>query len=205
MSTTLVTKLRQMVAASDSEYTIGTTTFWTDDQLEALIDARVCARLIQTQIDLIPSTSPSGHIEFLNGRVLFPGTLDTDTATVVAYTGGEIAGDVTIFDDGRLDFTADQMTANPMLSGLAYDLYGAAADLLTSWSAAIKSGVDIAEDGQSFKRSQGHDQMLKQIDLFRARSVAGTVQLGRSDRHGRRGRRSDAVLASWRRWGNPQR
>lgn len=202
--TDLIATLRRLTGAGPTEYRIGADTYWTDEQLQDVIDARVSARLIQAQVELIGSIDDEGRTVFVNGRVRFPGTLDTATATVVD-TGGQAISGATIHDDGRVEFAADQVSTTPLLSGLAYDLYGAGADVLTSWASAVKGGVDIAEDGQSFKRSQGHQQISAQAAALRAKAVVGTVSLSRSDLRGRRRHggspRTSAVVKSFRRWG----
>lgn len=202
VSSTLVDRLRRMTAVSVSQYTIDSHTYWSDTDLTGALEGRICARLLQAEIDLIPTVKEGGGIEFVNGQVRLPGTLDTENASVISFGGTKIAG-TTIHDDGRIEFTTSQVTSAPLLSGLCYDLNGAAADVLTDWAAAVKLGYDLSTDGQSLKRSQRHEQLLSQAEAFRARAVVGSINLGRSDSRpaGANTGKTRAALTAFERWG----
>lgn len=198
----LVDTLRRMTAVGKAQYAIDNRTYWTDADLEATINARVAAQLIQTQVELIPSVNAESKLVFLHGRVRFPGKLDTESAAVVTLTGQPIVG-ATFHDDGRIDFATSQTTTVPLMSGIAYDLNGAAADVLTDWASAVKLGYDITAEGESLTRSQRHAQLLEQAQAFRSRAVIGSISLTRSDVKGARGNSSlaKAALKSFERWG----
>lgn len=202
VSSALVDRLRRMTAVSESQYTIVGTEFWSADDLQTVLEGRVCARLVQVEIELLPSVSTGGLLEFINGQVVVPGVLDTEGAIVTSFDGPVIE-DATVHDDGRIEFATTQATTVPLLSCLCYDLNGAAADVLTDWASAVKQGYDISTDGQSLKRSQRHAQLLEQAKAFRARAVSGSVQLRRFDlaRHDRGATRTGAAIAAFERLG----
>lgn len=201
MTGTIVTALRRMTGASTADYTIGEDTYWTDEQLQAVLDRRVCERLIQVPIELYGTIDDTGHIVFITGRVPTNGTVDTDTAIVVNVVGAPIDG-ATVHDDGRVDFDSDQAIHTPLLSGLCYDLNGAAADVMEAWASAVKLGYDISTDGQSMSRSQRHAQLLKQAAEFRSRILPGSVNMIRTDMRGRYGqRRASAAVRAFERIG----
>jgi hypothetical protein len=201
----LVEDLRRMTAVAEAQYEIDGITFWSDEDLEKLIERHVCARLIQAEIQLIPSRTSEAALVFVDGRAPIAGTLDTESAAVVSWTGRPIPGTATIHDDGRVEFTDNQVTAVPVISGLCYDLNSAAAAVLTDWASALKLGYDIKSGDASLPRSQRHAMLLEQAEAFRARAVVGTGQMGRSDvRPARSGSsRTDAVLKSFDRLGRP--
>lgn len=118
---------------------------------------------------------------FREGRVDFEGTLDTESASLVNFWGGPIQGEATIYGDGRIEFTENQVGKNPLLTGTTYDLNGAAADVLTDWASAVKLGYDIETDGQTLSRSQRHKQLLEQAEAFRKRAIIGSVRMMRTD------------------------
>jgi hypothetical protein len=202
--TALVNELRRMTAVGVAQYEVDGRAHWSDEDLKGVLARHVCARLLQAEVDLIPTTI-SGALVFLNGRVRLVGTLDTESASVTTWTGGTIPGTATVHDDGRVEFTESQATAIPVLSGLCYDLNATAADVLDDWASALKLGYDIKSGDASLPRSQRHEMLLEQAKTYRARAVVGSAQMGRSDvRLGRgRSRRTDAALQSFKRLGRP--
>lgn len=197
---TIVDTLRRMTGATTTEYTIDDATYWTDTQLARILESRVTTQLVQAPVQFVSSIDDQGHIVFKHGQVTVPGTLDTDTATLVDITGQPIEP-ASISDDGRIEFNTDQSSAVPLLSGNAYDLHGAAADVLTVWAAAVKLGYDISTDGQSMNRSQRHRMLLDQADTHRAQAVPGRVRLARSDIRRRGNTRTGTVERAFRCWG----
>jgi hypothetical protein len=201
----LVKDLRRMTAVGEAQYEVDGTAFWGDEDLEGAISRHVVSRLLQAEVELIATMSPASALVFMNGRATFAGMLDVETAEVTRYTGGAIAGTAVVHSDGRIEFSENQATAIPVLSGLCYDLNAAAADVLTEWASALKLGYDIKSGDASLPRSQRHEMLLEQAEAFRSKAVAGTAQMGRTDvRPGHRGsRRIEAVQKSFRRLGRP--
>jgi hypothetical protein len=200
----LVAELRRMTSVGTAQYEIDGTAFWSDDDLLGVIGRNVSKRLLQAEIDLIP-TIVEGGIVYLNGRAPVAGLVDVESATVTAWNGRELNGTFTLHQDGRIEFTANQVSALPVISGLCFDLNASAADVLVEWAAALKLGYDIASGESKLPRSQRHAMMLEQAETFRSRAVVGSVQMARSDvRRGRGGsRRTQAALKAFRRLGNP--
>lgn len=201
----LVDDLRRMTAVGKAQYEVDGAKFWTDEGLREALERHVCARLLQAEIELIPTHTAEGTLVFVNGRAPVTGILDTETATVVSWTGHPIPGTATIHDDGRVEFTANQVTAIPTLNGLCYDLNAAAAEVLTDWASALKLGYDIKSGDASLPRSQRHEMLLEQAQAFRSRAVTSSAQMVRGDlrRRGRGSSRTSAVLKAFDRLGNP--
>lgn len=195
--TAVVADLRRMTAVATDQYTIDGRKYWSDEDLEEVLVQRISEHLLQAPVRLIPTVEGSGKVVAKNGEVEISGTLDPETVTVVEVNGAAIEG-VTAHRDGRLEFATDQSFHVPLITGLAYDLNGAAADVLTDWAAAVKDGYDVTLDGQSMTRSQRHSQLLKQAEAFRARSPIGSVRMRRRDVRSRRGG-ARSLLTAWER------
>lgn len=72
--------------------------------------------------------------------------------------------------------------AGPVLiTGRTYDLYTAAAELLTAWAAKSAKDFDFSADGQSFSRSQKRDGLLEMAREFRAKAKPRHASLVRPD------------------------
>lgn len=199
----LLAELRSLTGVGTESYESAGVKRWSDAELEAKLGTRVSGIFVQSPVELIPSLSPEGSLEFLAGRVPVDGSLDVDTATFVTFWGGQIPGTGTVTPFGFCTFTESQVASMPLLSGTAYDLYGAAADILTDWASAVKLGYDLTTDGQTLKRSQRHEQLMGQAEDFRKRAVIGSVQMRRGDvKADNRSRvRTRALLDSFNRWG----
>lgn len=183
---TLVDTLRQMAGVTATQYTIGSDAYWTDEQLQQVLDRHVSTRLIQIPAKLARSLDESGQSVWVHGEVpRFAGTLDTENIAIVDRHGAALDG-ATVHPDGRIDFDTDQRNTGPLVSGLAYDLNAAAAEVLDHWSGALADGYDISIDGQSLKRSQRRQAIASRADTFRAKALPKTVRLVRRDLKGSR-------------------
>jgi hypothetical protein len=199
----LVAELRRMTSVGTAQYEVGGKAFWSDEDLLALIGRHVSARLLQAQIDLIP-TMDEGAVVYVDGRAPVAGVIDVESATVTAWNGTALRGTFTLHDDGRIEFTDNQVSALPVINGLCYDLNAAAASVLTEWASALKLGYDIASGDSKLPRSQRHAMLLEQAEAFRSRALVGSARMVRSDVGGRRGgSRTRTVLQAFDRLGNP--
>jgi hypothetical protein len=199
----LVDELRRMTSVGPAQYEVNEKAFWSDEDLEGLIGRNVSRRLLQSQIDLIPTVA-DGLVVYVNGRAPVAGLLDVESAAVTRWNGEELSGTFTLHDDGRVEFTDNQVSALPAITGLCYDLNAAAAAVCTEWASAVKLGYDIASGDAKLPRSQRHAMLLEQAEAFRSRAVVGSVQMGRSDMRGRRGgSRTRAIRTAFDRLGNP--
>jgi hypothetical protein len=181
----IVDELRRMCAVEKDQYTIGSTAYWTDDQLEGVLANHVAEQLLQVPVVEVVTRSEANQLQAMNAHVTFPGTLDIETATVTDSAGAAVEG-VTFHADGRLDFASDQIGRPLYLTGLVYDLNAAAADVLTDWASAVKGGYDVTVDGQQLKRSQRHAQLLAQAEEFKRKRVIRSVRMRRGDQLPRR-------------------
>lgn len=185
----IVDELRRMCAVEKDQYTVAGTAYWSDAHLQAALDRHVSERFLQGPVHRVMTLDESNRWVVLNGEVAVSGSLDVETAYITDSTGAKAEG-ATIHSDGRIDFAEDQIRFYLYLTGLAYDLNAAAADVLTDWAAAVKEGYDVTVDGQQMSRSQRHRQLLEQARTFRSQAVAGPVQLRRADLRPSRPRRT---------------
>lgn len=67
------------------------------------------------------------------------------------------------------------------ITGKSYDIYRAAADLLERWSAKLATQFDFSSDGQSFRASQAHGQLLDLALHYRQKQRARMIVARRDD------------------------
>jgi hypothetical protein len=198
----MVDELRRMTAVGSEQYEVDGKKFWSDDDLLGVIGRNVSRRLLQAQVDVEP-TMADGGVAYVNGHAPVAGTLDVESATVTAWNGADLAGEATLHPDGRVEFTVSQVSALPVITGLCYDLNAAAASVLIDWASALKLGYDISSGDARLPRSQRHAMLLEQAEVFRSRSVVGSVQMTRSDMRRSFGGRTRSARRAFRRLGNP--
>jgi len=192
--TQIVNALRRKVAVEEDQYEIGGTAYWSDEQLQAVLDKHVSQRLVQAPVVKRFTRGATGMLEVREAQAEVRGTLDAEAASVIDSGGVAVPG-ATVHPDGHITFDTDRSTYALLLTGLAYDLNVAAAEVLTDWAAAVKAGYDITVDGQSLKRSQRHAQLLEQAREFGRKALAGSVSLRRTD-----GRRRASRRGAWSWW-----
>ena len=93
-----------------------------------------------------------------------PTTLDKKQVTITAWFGKDRPVELPVFITGKL-----------------YDVYRSAADLLEMWSALYATRFDFTADGQSFRVSQAHAQLLDLAHTYRQKQRARSYGVGRTD------------------------
>ena len=177
--TDLITTLRGMTNAGTADYTIGSTAYWSDDQLQARLDAHRMDFYVAElyQITAIESAvvvyktyrAPyrnleGGTVNFL--LVDFQGT----PAGTADYTADYVAGIVA--------FDADQAGKSWYLTGRSYDIYAAAADVWRMKAAhASETSFDFSTDNHSVKGSNVPMQCLKMADYYEQQSLVSSLKV----------------------------
>lgn len=176
----LTDELRRMVGAGTNDYTVGATAYWTDEQLQELLDAN---GLSHHRVRVLLLRNADGTITM--GQVDVPGVLEAgaEQGTITDTEGVELAG-WSIDRNGLITFPAPLASTRVEWSGSSFDLNAAAADVLDAWASAVKTAMDFTWSGAgesvngSFSRSQVADRLAGRAAEFRARTLAGTVELG---------------------------
>ena len=181
--TDLIASLRGMTNAGTADYTIGSTAYWSDDQLQAKLDAHRMDFYVAElyQITAIESAvvvyktyrAPyrnleGGTVNFL--LVDFQGT----PAGTADYTADYVAGIVA--------FDADQAGKSWYLTGRSYDIYAAAADVWRMKAAhASETSFDFSTDNHSVKGSNVPAQCLKMADYYEKQSMMSSLAINGSN------------------------
>lgn len=204
----LVTTLRDLIAATTTEYTVGSTAYWTDAQLYERLD-RNRTYITGGAVDWIPEpvVAGGGSVQFKRAAVNVPGMIEPAAATggtaadwSVMTSGGVVpSGTVTVSSDGHVEFTADQ-TGGPAFEfyGFCYDMNAAAADVLDAWASHVKTAYDFKTDDQQFDRSQAYEMLTGRARELRRSSAPRVAQLNVVDDNPAI-RRTGAMTANQRR------
>ena len=130
----LLRRLRAMTNASISDYVLDNVSYFSDDQLQEILDANVTL-LEMEPLEWLPTTIGGGTISYQRCTT---GYTDFEEATggtavwaVRDGTGSVIAssGYNVNYNDGIITFTASQGGTAYYLCARSYDIYSSAADL----------------------------------------------------------------------------
>jgi hypothetical protein len=181
---TLIRKLRGMTNASAVEYEMAGVPFWSDAQLQEILDDN---RVDFYEVELwkVPKTvassqvylrydAPHGNLETSDsGTAIFNITKSDGTQGTAGFSVDYAKGIVT--------FTADQGGTAWFMSGRSYDLERAAADVWGQKAGYYATAYDVKTDGHDLTRSQLYKQAVEQEAYYRARAGAYAVLVDRGD------------------------
>ena len=165
----LINEVRRLSGAGTAEYDIGTISYFTDAQIETLLDSRR-TRLAREHIDFEKEYDPtSNDLVYKHARVGRRWVEDTDGGTV-AFIITDSDGDIISADewslspeDGYLTFSTDQDGSLRYVTGWTHNPYQAAIEVLLSWSAHLCHEPDFSTDNMKVKRSQKAQMLRAQI------------------------------------------
>jgi hypothetical protein len=156
----LITRLRAMTQAGTADYTLDSDTYFSDDHLQAILDANVT--LLETEpLQWLPTQIGGGTIQWLRCTAGYTDYEESSGGTAVWAVrdgpGNLIGGTVGTaaysvnYNDGMIDFTSDQGGTAYYLTARSYDLYSAAADLwlqrqayYTNWASWQSTDGDMS-------------------------------------------------------------
>jgi hypothetical protein len=170
-----IMRVRSLTYAGTAEYTLGTASFWDDNQVEQLLD-RHRQDLVRHKLVREPSYIGGGSVVYTRLRSAY-GFLETPASGTAVFfiedSVGDNRGTSTYAADymlGIFDFNDDTGGTALYLTARSYDIYGAAAELLEDWSAREARCFDFSADGQSFNVQQKAQSLREQARMLRKRA-----------------------------------
>lgn len=185
----IITQVRQLAAAGTADYAVAGATYWTDDQLQTILDlTRI--EVWDEPIPYVSKRNSGGTIVYTDYRIPWTWLEQTTGGTTIFYlsdsTGARIgtANYTVDYAYGRVTFGADQAGSVRYVTARSYDVYEAAAVVWETKAAHVAQKFDFSADGASFKASQQRTAYLASAQQMRSQSKSGgisTVRLGRDD------------------------
>lgn len=187
--TALIEEVRGMAEAGTSEYTVGTTVYWSDNSIQDILDNN----RIDWTYELLqpyPKVGAGGTLSYLEYR--FPrGYLEaTSGGTSVLYlqdgAGATLGTSLWTSDNRRgvFTFTSDTLGTTIYFTGRTYDLKASASDI---WrrkaSHYAPTSFDFSTDNHSISREQVYSHCIEMANFFAGISNDSiqTVERFRSD------------------------
>lgn len=178
-----IKKLRNAAQVSLNDYAIGGVNYWTDDQLQEILDAtRRDVYFAPTYPEMRATTGGTGlyYDYYFSG-----GDWEEGTATFIIQdtTGGtpNPSGYSVNYRAGHIAFTADQRGTAYYLTARVYDINSAASEVWRTKAAQVASAYDFSADGHSMNRSQMQKHYLEMATHFAGLGAPVNVTMVRND------------------------
>ena len=175
--TNLINRLRGLTNAGTAQYTVGTLTYWDNDDLQDALDRH--ATWVVEDYLIWKAQNIGGTMRYFTALARYRDLEEAESGTVrwqVRRTTGTAEGTANYTADyinGRVTWSADQGGTTYMLAAAySYDLYSAAVDVLQHKLAYVDLWYDFSADNQSFSRSQVQKSLTDLIAAYK--SLAGS-------------------------------
>ena len=188
----IITELRGMTEAGTADYTISSTTYWTDNQLQDVLDTNR-EDIIFSRLEMYPVQVAGGSLSWQDYRSHYDYLEATTGGTSILYlqdsTGAAIGTANYTTDErrGQFQFSSDQAGSVYYMTGRSYDLNSAAADIWRKKAAHYAlTSFDFSTDNHTISRSQVYKHALQMAEYFenQGSDSISTVDIYRGDVNG---------------------
>ena len=171
--TSLIQTVRGLTQAGTAEYTAGTVVYWSDDQIQEVLD-RHRYEIREETLQGFPVNAGGGSVQWRDYQSAYRWyeTSDNGTARFIVQdsTGGTVTSWTSQYQNGLITFNQNTRGTVYQLTGFAYDVYGAAADIWTQKGAQYAVKIDFSTDNHQVKRSHIMANIDKMIQRYTAMS-----------------------------------
>jgi hypothetical protein len=185
----LIEIVRGYVNAGTADYTIGTASYWDNDQIQRVLD-RHRRDVRREPMIKVQKYVGGGSVQWYEYLSRYRNYEQTDGGSAIFIVEDGLGADIGTANWsadyllGQVTFTANTGGTSYYLTGRTYDLYSAAADIWrqkASQVAASSSSFDWSTDNMSMKRSQVVSQAREMANYYAGLAEPMTVQVYRSD------------------------
>lgn len=176
----LIQSVRELSNVGTSEFTIGTVTYYTDDQIQTLLDAH--RKDFQFEPMKVTPEQAVGSVVYKEFNT--EPFVESGTVFYLQYAGGTVVGTALYsvdYNRGVVTFTNDTAGTAFYASGRTFDIYGAAADIWDRKAANVANQVDWSSDNHSVKNSQMMNFYQAQAEKMRSMGKQISVVIYRGD------------------------
>ena len=189
----LINTLRGFGAAGTADFTLGNTNFWSDEQLQSILD-RYRVDIREAEMVAHNITNISGDPEYKEYTTHAGWWEETATGGTTRFVITDGLGSITPatsytadYESGLVTFSADQEGSARYVTGHSYDIYAAAADVWEQKASHYATMIDFSTDGHKVTRSHIVAQCEKMISKYNSLAISGgnsSVQMIRGDYNG---------------------
>ena len=181
--TDIIATLRNMSQAGTADFTIGATSYWSDDQLQSILDTR------RTDFTMTATRMES---EYSGGTLIYKryylpyANIESGTALKLQNSAGVEFGTATYsvdYNAGLVTFASDTGGSAVYATGRSFDLNRSAADVWRRKAAYYGTKPDFSTDNHSVKFSALRDSCIKMAEQFELSSGASVISVYRDDNY----------------------
>jgi len=182
----LILDLRARSNAGTSDYTLGSETYFSDDQLQTVLDSQrrdIFAEPLVPVTNLVDGGSAITLDYFFNAQFVEQNTSGT-VAWELETTAGSAIGTANYtveYEANRIRFTADQAGTAYNLTYRRYNLFKATALVLRQKAAQSASRFDVKVDNHDLRLSQLMKNYLTMASVWEIQQGSKTVERVRTD------------------------
>jgi hypothetical protein len=185
----LIETVRGYINAGTADYSIGTVSYWDDNQLQKVLD-RYRRDVRREPLIKVKTYAGGGSVEYYEYQSRYRNFEQTDGGSALFIIEDGLGADQGTADWsadyqlGRVTFAANTAGTSYYLTGRIYDLYAAAADIWRQKAAHYSAGsgsFDWSTDNMSMKRSQMATQARDMANYYAGLAEPLTAILYRSD------------------------
>jgi hypothetical protein len=184
----LITELRTMAEAGTSDYSLGSSTFWTDDHLQDVLDLHRTDIVFQP-LTPYPTQGAGGTLLYNEYRSSYGMFEQTTGGTAIFYvqdSTGATQGTALWSADyrrGVVTFGSDTAGTSYYLTARSYDVNSAAADVWRRKASHFASAFNFSTDNHTINRAQVYEHCLEMASHFESISggAVSVVSLYRGD------------------------
>jgi hypothetical protein len=185
----VITTLRGLTNAGSADYTVNAASYWTDVQLQAVLDRHV-SQITHEELRPISTHLSGGSVayyDYQSCRRFYETTSGGTARFIVQDQTGATIGTAAYTPDypaGLISFTANTLGMSRYVTGFSYDMNAAAADVWTQKAAHYSIAYDVNTDNHGLKRSQIIANCMSLAREFASGAQMITLDMDRSDTSG---------------------
>jgi hypothetical protein len=179
--TQIISDLRVLTEAGTADWTLGTATFWDDDQMQDVLDKHRTEFVFEPMQDF-PTYGTTGDLVYNDYRADFNNIEATTGGTAVFFiqdSSYAVAGTALYTADyrrGKFTFVADTEGESHYVTGRSYDLNNAAAEIWRIKANHYATSFDFSTDNTTVKKSQVYQHCLERAEYFEGLSTSAVTQ-----------------------------
>ncbi len=179
----IIQSVRALAAIGTADYSVGTVPYWSDEQIQAVLD-RNRLDFSSHPLQALREVDSGGTVRYYTFQAGYRNLEESSGGTAILYvhtSTGARAGSAAYSIDcaaGRLTFAADTAGTAYYLTARSYDLYAAAAEIWRQKAGHVAERFDFSADGASFKASQLRTSYLENADYCSGLATFGAGAAG---------------------------
>ena len=176
----IIQELRNRTEAGTADYSLGTANFRDDDQMQSVLDQHR-VDIYREQLTPLPDSIGGGSLVYKRYESAYNWLEAVTSGTLlfqIEAANGDLQGTANYSGDhkrGLVTFTADQGGTAYFLTGRAYDLNGAAADVWRKKAGHYATAITVESDGQKLNREQIIKHCWMMVEAYENRGGGAAI------------------------------